>query len=268
MSENSLLTNLEPREQTPQNKKRAVKFAFVGTVWLVASWFVASLFCVPAFAWLLEVVGVPVRHELLNGNIVMQALIGFSYAPFTLLLAYPLYRRYLPDLRETFWHFVGYTRAIRGSDALRALFGYIVYFVVSALILMIVQSLFRGLDLNQKQELGISTPSTSLDLVATFVVLVIIPPLIEETLFRGMLFSTLQRGFAAPISAVVTSLAFGAAHLSEGAGALNIGLFLDTFSLSLVLCYLRMKTGSLWSGVLLHGLKNSIAFLYFVGFIR
>ena len=52
------------------------------------------------------------------------------------------------------------------------------------------------------------------------------------------------------------------AHLAEGgaAGPLWIG-FIDTFILSLVLCYLRVKTGSLWAGITLHALKNGIAFV-------
>ncbi|MEJ0073120.1 MAG: CPBP family glutamic-type intramembrane protease [Candidatus Saccharibacteria bacterium] len=36
---------------------------------------------------------------------------------------------------------------------------------------------------------------------------------------------------------------------------------IDTFTLSVVLCYIREKTGTLWSGVLIHALKNGIAFL-------
>jgi membrane protease YdiL (CAAX protease family) len=36
---------------------------------------------------------------------------------------------------------------------------------------------------------------------------------------------------------------------------------LDTFTLSLVLCYLRQKTDSLWPGIMLHALKNGLAFM-------
>ena len=36
---------------------------------------------------------------------------------------------------------------------------------------------------------------------------------------------------------------------------------LDTFTLSMVLCYLRQETDSLWPGILLHALKNCIAFI-------
>jgi membrane protease YdiL (CAAX protease family) len=53
---------------------------------------------------------------------------------------------------------------------------------------------------------------------------------------------------------VFTSAIFGFAH-----GQWNVGV--DTFALSLALCYLAYKTNSLWPSVLLHSLKNLIAFI-------
>ena len=59
-----------------------------------------------------------------------------------------------------------------------------------------------------------------------------------------------------------TSLLFAAGHLAEGgsAGLLYIAA-IDTFSLSLVLIYLREKTDGLWASMTLHALKNGIAFV-------
>jgi len=50
--------------------------------------------------------------------------------------------------------------------------------------------------------------------------------------------------------------------LPEGgaAGPLYIAA-LDTFILSLVLIYLREKTGSLWASITLHAVKNGVAFM-------
>jgi membrane protease YdiL (CAAX protease family) len=36
----------------------------------------------------------------------------------------------------------------------------------------------------------------------------------------------------------------------------------DTFALSLVLCTLRQITGNIWAGVLLHMIKNGIAYYF------
>jgi membrane protease YdiL (CAAX protease family) len=61
---------------------------------------------------------------------------------------------------------------------------------------------------------------------------------------------------------ILTSLIFASAHLPEGgaAGLLYIAA-LDTFILSLVLIYLREKTGGLWASITLHAIKNGIAFV-------
>jgi hypothetical protein len=52
---------------------------------------------------------------------------------------------------------------------------------------------------------------------------------------------------------IITSLLFGAVH-----GQWNVAI--DVFVLSLVLCSLREVTGNIWAGVLLHMLKNGLAF--------
>ncbi len=99
-------------------------------------------------------------------------------------------------------------------------------------------------------------------LALTFISLVILPPLAEEIMVRGFLYSTLKKAMR-PIGAVIlTSALFAAAHLPEGgaAGPLYIAA-LDTFILSLVLIYLREKTGGLWASITLHASKNGIAFL-------
>jgi membrane protease YdiL (CAAX protease family) len=60
----------------------------------------------------------------------------------------------------------------------------------------------------------------------------------------------------------MTSFIFGAAHLELGSGSpLVWGAAIDTFLLSVVLVYLREKTGALYAGMLVHMLNNLIAFL-------
>jgi membrane protease YdiL (CAAX protease family) len=55
------------------------------------------------------------------------------------------------------------------------------------------------------------------------------------------------------VAIVITSALFGFIH-----GQWNVGI--DVFALSVVLCSLREITGSIWAGILLHMLKNSVAF--------
>jgi membrane protease YdiL (CAAX protease family) len=55
---------------------------------------------------------------------------------------------------------------------------------------------------------------------------------------------------------------FAVAHLQFGSGAPLLWIAaIDTFVLSLFLIYLKDKTDSLWAPILLHMLKNFIAFM-------
>jgi len=90
----------------------------------------------------------------------------------------------------------------------------------------------------------------------------VLPPLVEETVFRGFVFAGLRNKLKFVWAALATSALFASAHLQIGNGQPLLWVAaLDTFTLSLVLCYLREKTDSLWPGILLHALKNGIAFL-------
>jgi membrane protease YdiL (CAAX protease family) len=108
-------------------------------------------------------------------------------------------------------------------------------------------------DLDQPQELGFSTNPEPYNLVLMFVLLVIVVPITEELLFRGFLYRVFRIRTSFWNTALLVSLLFGLVHG-------NLGVGLDVFALSLVLCYLRESTQSLWPGIILHGLKNAIAF--------
>ena len=132
-------------------------------------------------------------------------------------------------------------------------------FVVSA---AIVGYFVPSLNINQTQNIGFNGVHDMAQLLLTFVSLVVLPPLVEEIMVRGFLYSSFRKGMPKIAAILVTSLIFAVAHLPEGgvAGPLYIAA-LDTFILSLVLIYLREKTGSLWASITLHGIKNGVAFL-------
>ena len=67
-------------------------------------------------------------------------------------------------------------------------------------------------------------------------------------------------GLTAP-GTLVTSVIFGALHTLTGKDGLLWIAAIDTFALSLVLCYLREKTGNLYASMGVHAIKNGIAFL-------
>lgn len=150
----------------------------------------------------------------------------------------------------------------RWWDSVAALAGFAVYFIGYAILLAIVTHLLPSLNVNQKQQLGFQNASGGFDLILTFISLCVLPPLVEETVFRGFVFTALRGSLKWIWAALITSVLFATAHLEFGSGQPLLWVAaLDTFTLSMVLCYLRQETDSLWPGIMLHALKNSIAFV-------
>lgn len=138
-------------------------------------------------------------------------------------------------------------------DLLLSVPGYGVYFVLTIALSILIHSVWSGFDAEQVQEVGFDNLHVVGEYLLAFIALVIIPPIAEEMLFRGYVYSRLREKTGFIASTLVTSLLFGIVHLQW-----NVGI--DVFALSLVLCYLRERTGHIWAGVVLHMIKNGIAF--------
>jgi membrane protease YdiL (CAAX protease family) len=156
---------------------------------------------------------------------------------------------------------IGWRRPIP-KDFAMALVGYGGYFVLFIAITAIAKLLVPSLDLQQEQQLGFKPEQTTgISLAFAAISLVVLPPIVEELLTRGFLFTGLRQKLNLVWSAIITSLVFAAAHLQFGGNTPLLWVAaLDTFALSLVLVYLRERTGGLAAPILLHGLKNLIAF--------
>lgn len=128
------------------------------------------------------------------------------------------------------------------------------YFVATVVVTMIALN-FPGFNADQSQDVPFRNLNSANDLLIAFMGLVVFAPVAEEMLFRGYLFGKLRAVSNFWVSTIATSLVFGIAHQQW-----NVGI--DVFVLSIFLCLLREKTGNIWAGMLLHGLKNSIAFFY------
>lgn len=149
------------------------------------------------------------------------------------------------------WQSLGY-RGISLKHVAWAVLGYPVYIVAMSLVVNLAGILIK-INLQQPQDTGFVSPH-GLELIPAFMVLVIVTPIVEETIFRGFLFRAYRQRFGFVLGTILVSLLFAAVH-----APLNVQL--DVFAFSLVLCYLREKTGSLWSSIILHTLKNLVAFV-------
>lgn len=139
--------------------------------------------------------------------------------------------------------------------------GFIAYYVIYIAIVSVVSQIIH-LDTNQRQEIGFDTHVTGIGLILAFASLVVLPPLVEEILFRGYLYTKLRRAFSYVSAAILISILFAIPHLQPGLGNKLLWIAaLDTFTLSMVLVHVREKTGTIWAGVGIHALKNFVAFL-------
>ncbi len=145
----------------------------------------------------------------------------------------------------------------------RVILSYVGYLMVLILTINTLKSLMPSFNTEQAQQLGFDMSGGGAALVPIFISLVVLPPIVEESLMRGFVFTNLRNRWSLFYTTVVTSAVFATAHLQIGSGVpLLWSAALDTFILSVFMCRLREETGSLWPCIMLHALKNLVAFWY------
>jgi membrane protease YdiL (CAAX protease family) len=115
-----------------------------------------------------------------------------------------------------------------------------------------VQSGFEHFDVTSK------TPSiTDISVGLALLSFVIIGPLVEEIVFRGLLFGALAKNLGVLGSAVITALVFGAVHG-------DVVLFPTLVAIGFIAAVAYAGTGNLWVAVILHALNNSVGAIVIV----
>lgn len=97
------------------------------------------------------------------------------------------------------------------------------------------------------------TTTNPLALLLFSITAMVLAPLFEETLFRGVLLPVLGQRYGGLWGVVISALVFGIAHLS-------LGELPALFVLGLGLGWLRLQSGRLGPSVLMHGLWNGLTF--------
>jgi membrane protease YdiL (CAAX protease family) len=101
-------------------------------------------------------------------------------------------------------------------------------------------------------------PSKAVPFALNAAVVALVAPLAEEFTYRGLGVALLRR-FGAAFAVIFSAIAFAAAHgLVEGFPAL--------FIFGAALAFLRLRTGSVFPGMLVHACFNGIALA--VAFVR
>jgi sodium transport system permease protein len=85
----------------------------------------------------------------------------------------------------------------------------------------------------------------------------IVPAILEEIFFRGLLFNALKARSGALVTIGVSSLLFGVTHVILG-GVIGLERFVPSLLLGLILGAVCWHAGSLWPSLLLHVCHNAI----------
>jgi len=176
---------------------------------------------------------------------VLVYVLSFIFLLFTFKHIKPLKT---PVTRNEF----GLNNLVTFSDIGLALAGFFGYLAFSA-ILTALFSVFSWFNLTETQPLLYSTLISPSGKILAALALVVAGPILEEVIYRGLIYGKLRKNHSLITSILTVSILFGFLH-----GQWNVGI--DVFALSVVACLMRETTGTIYAGIILHILKNTIAF--------
>lgn len=223
------------------------KMAVLLPLWVAVA-FLASNYTIIALVTVMNLLGVSPENYLRPAA--FDATI--AAAIYSLTIAIAIGAPYIFG-RRTSRQTLGLQRLPSWVDIGLSVVAFIAYALIVRAVLSLVVLTVPEFPIDQVQDVGFEALGTRADNILAFATLVVLAPIAEEVLFRGYLYGKLKNHIPAIVAAIITSLVFALAH-----SQLNVGV--DVFVLSLVLCGLRSLTGSIWAGVLVHMIKNGLAY--------
>jgi membrane protease YdiL (CAAX protease family) len=94
------------------------------------------------------------------------------------------------------------------------------------------------------------------DLLGVFITVLLVAPIVEEMLFRGIILEGLARHYKLTTAVLTSSILFALVHLPAG-----VIVAVNIFLLALFLAWVRLKSGSLMLCVICHATFNAIPFV-------
>lgn len=232
-----------------QPTKRQVLYSIGLPVWVFLGFILAQALAL-AIIWLLQQAGVSFNSF---NEIIFNSVAGATIYALAILIVLGV--PWLIKKRRTTKEDLGIHRMPSWMDIVWTPPGFVVYLILTSLVTVFALYFLPFIDPAEAQDTGYATIATQFEYVLAFLSLVIVAPIAEEVLFRGYLFGKLRKHAPLWIAIGITSVLFALVHFQA-----NVGL--DVFALSIVLCLLRVVSGSLWPSILLHMVKNGIAFYF------
>ena len=150
-----------------------------------------------------------------------------------------------PDRQVKWWRIIGL--AVAGLTF--SLASFIVFLgLVSYLFPHFTEQIL--VSISKRNSLTATAEDTLLDRVLVFLMLVVVAPLAEELIFRGVILNRWSQKWSLPAALIATSLFFGFLHVNP----IGISMF------GLVQALLYLKTKTLWVPIATHAVNNFIVF--------
>ncbi len=139
------------------------------------------------------------------------------------------------------------------TDILLGPIGFVLSMVFAMGAVALMEKILPGVNWEEEQDVGYKVLMGGRQYIVAFLALVVMAPICEEAMFRGWLYGKLRSRMKALPAILLVSLAFGIVHLQW-----NVGV--TVFVMSVFMCIMRELTGSIYAGILLHMIKNGLAF--------
>jgi membrane protease YdiL (CAAX protease family) len=229
-------------------KKRMIAvWAILLTIWTGAVFYLAQFVVISIAQWIIDVTNWDVT--LIAAHTVCVAISNAVAVIVAVLVSKKLFKRIVT--RDS----LGLKSLPTWTDILLSPIGYIVSTIAAAFVIMILQAVMKNVDWSQAQDVGFNSVYSSADRIITFIALVIVAPITEELIFRGFLYGRLRTKLSAVPAIILVSLLFGVLH-----GQWNVGIVVGV--MSIFMCIARELTGTIYAGILMHMIRNGIAFYF------
>jgi membrane protease YdiL (CAAX protease family) len=234
--------------ETKQSLKRRVLLGFGLPLWVLIG-FILSALAIGIVDEItrdtgflgLDGVDASLRNTVIAGLVYVLTLI--------IVIGIPYKWRGIQTTKEE----LGFTRLPSWMDLLLAPACFLLYILITGILLAIVTELFPGFDAEEAQEVGFEGINQYYEYVLAFITLVVLAPVAEEVLVRGYLYGKLRKITSVAGAVIITSLLFSLMHFQW-----NVAI--SVLPLGIILAMLRESTGSIWASILLHMIKNGIAY--------
>ncbi len=136
--------------------------------------------------------------------------------------------------------------SLRGFNPMLILWGFVLVLMTGVVIEPLLE-LFPDVFLKMIDSMGMHGSWSIL-------MLVILAPVMEEVLFRGILLESVRSKYGAGRAIVVSALMFGVIHFIPQQ-------VVNAFVIGLILGYIYIRTESLWPVIVIHALNNAMAYV-------